>query len=302
VTVGARRLALAAAAVVAGLALGVVWLATRGDDEQAPQVLQGLLSVRADVEPRVHGFADPVTAEVVVLADPSTIVADSIRIDARLEPYELEGPVEVDRDETPSLARVRFRYPLSCRSEACAPAGDELPIELRFGRVLLRVRGRGSQTAQDFQWPVVRVTPRVDAEAVERGRWRADETTLPEPGFRVPPTALAGGLALAAAALVAFAASLGARLVGGRAAASEVPQDARPPLEQALELARLASRNGDVSARRQALERVARELSRLDHDHLAERASTLAWSPSAPSADAIEALARDAEAAVGGRL
>jgi hypothetical protein len=89
-------------------------------------------------------------------------------------------------------------------------------------------------------------------------------------------------------------------LAARRRAAVEVEVDTRPPLERALELARLASQNGGTPERRKALERVARELVGLGLPDLAARARTIAWSPAGPSADAVEQIARDARAATGG--
>ena len=74
------------------------------------------------------------------------------------------------------------------------------------------------------------------------------------------------------------------------------PGVVRPPLARALDLARADLGNGAAAPdRRRALERVARELSTLGRDDLADEARSLAWSPRACTPEEIETFARRAE-------
>lgn len=282
-----RRLALLAAAVLAGALAGVVVLATRDGGDRGRNLPVSGISVRGVIEPRVHAFGDPTTAYVTVLADPSQIVVNSVRVEADFDPYEVTGTVETDRADSSSVARLRFRYPLTCLTEACTPSEATPVVDLAPARVVFRVRSRATPTIREFDWPPITLVSRVGAEELAQGRWRADPATLPEPDYRLSAGALATGLLVASLALVLAAAGIAILLLRRRAVPAGEVVDARPPLERAVELALLVSRNGDPAERRKALERVARELIGVGRGDLATRLRTLAWSPDPPSADAV---------------
>jgi hypothetical protein len=296
----AVRLGLVGAAVLAGAVAGVVVLATRDSGDAGRNLPRAGILVQAGIEPRVHAFGDPTAAEVVLLVDPTQVVVNSVRIEADFDPYEVAGAVHTERAESSSVARLRFRYPLTCLTEACAPGEATPMVDLDPGRVVFRVRSRATPTIREFDWPPITLVSRVGPEALAQGRWRADAATVPEPDYRVAPGGFAAGLLSASVALVVAVVGLAAyRLARRRAVRAEEVVDSRPPLERAVELALLVSRNGDPAARRTALERVARELIEVGRNDLATRMRTLAWSPEPPSADAVEEVVRAAEAEPG---
>ena len=110
----------AAAVVVVGV---VLMLDSRQDATEAQTPQASVSVVSAGVEPTSHAFGDPVTAEVVVVADASIVRPESIRIATEFEPYEVDGPVLLERRESGSRLRLRFRYPLVCIREGCEADG-----------------------------------------------------------------------------------------------------------------------------------------------------------------------------------
>ena len=201
------RVVLVGLGVLAGLGAGVVWVAARGggDVDARPS---SAIDVATRIQPRGHAFGDAVVGHVVVVVDPRVVVPESVRIDADFEPYQLVGDVQRTVEETPSVARFAFRYPLVCLREACAPSDANPFVELPLGRVLYRFRGDSGRAVEQLDWPPIEVATRVSEQDVEARRWRANVTTLPEPSYRVSPGALAALLLAAAALLVLLAAAL----------------------------------------------------------------------------------------------
>ena len=289
-------LAIVAAAALVGLAVGRMWLLSDGDQGAGGARPSAILSATADVQPRVHAFADPVLAQVTVLVDRTFVDPESLRIEPRFDPYEPTGPIRQEVTESGASGRVVFSIPLICLREGCEPTESAQVLNIRSGHVLYRYRndGRAGQADYSFGWPTVEVIGRVAAPEVEQRRWRADLTTLPAVSWRIEPGALAAGL-LAGSLALALLAALGAwgLVAPRREPAAALVEVERSPLERALELARSASRNGDAPQRRKALERVARELGTLDLGELAEHARRLAWSPSDATSSDVDALARE---------
>ena len=297
---GLRPLALAAVAVAVAVA-AVLFLARRDGESPPLREPRSIATVRNKLTPRTPAFGDRMMAEVVVVVDRELVVPGSIQVNARFDPYELAGPVERDAAEIGRLLRVRYRYTLDCLSEACTPSADTPVIELPRARVAYRYSGTAGRAGQNVRWPPLRVAPRVGPAELEAALWRADTRAVSAASYRISPGILAAILIGTSIALVLVAGAIVYRLLGAhRRAVAEVEVDARPPLDRALELARLASRNGGTPERRKALERVARELVGLGLPDLADRARTIAWSPAGPSAEAVEQLERDARSATGG--
>ena len=296
----ARALAFAAAVgvAVAIVVVGVVLLARGGGDRGAVNAPRTVASVRAKVTPGAPAFGDRIFAEVVTVVDRELVVPASIQVNARFDPYELAAPIESDTSETGRLLRVRYRYTLECLSEECTPGEASPVIEFPPGRVGYRYRGTAGRAGQTIRWPLVRPTSRVTDAELEVARWRGDPRTVPAASYRMSPAVLAAVLLVASVALLLVVSTIGWRLLGPRLRrAPEAEVDTRPPLDRALELARLASMNGSAPERRKALERVARELVGVGLRDLGDRARTLAWAPAGPTPDAVEQLARDARAA-----
>lgn len=286
-------------AILAGLVAGLVWLAAGAGDEDSVQPEQAI-EVTTDITPDAHVFGEPVVATVEALVNAAQIDPSSVRVVTDFAPYEIAGERTVERRVQDAVAQITFRYPLRCLDEGCDTSTARGVAEFETGRVFYRFRtGGGPNDAFGaLDWPPFEVASRVSADDVDGIRWRAADTTLPDPSYRVDPAQLAA-LLLAVAALMATGAFLLARhLWWGRPdpdAALELAVPAATPLERALALAREAARNGDLPRRRRALERVARELGAVDRTELAHEASALAWSPQGSTEAEVEQLARRAE-------
>jgi hypothetical protein len=300
----AVHLALLAALLVTvgGIAL-VLGLRSSGPDEAVEPPRQSLRVVSTSIRPSVHGFGEPVTAELVLVVDARLVRPETVRLDPDFGPYESAGPRRVDRVESGSTVRWRYRYPLQCLREGCAPTGDRKTFELPLTSVAYRFQLSPGPASLIVEWPSIQVTARVDDTALARRAWRAD-VTVPAPSYRWSPSFLAAVLLAGTAAFAALGLVLVRRLTRRRELVALEEEEAvappLPPLERALELAREASQNGDAPDRRRALERVARELGGQGLADLADRARALAWASGAADSAAIDALARDARAANGG--
>jgi hypothetical protein len=288
----------AAAALVLGLLVAFLWRSA-SDESRAPEELPTQIAVQTRIDPREHGIGDRIMAELVVLVDTSVVDPGSIRPLIDYEPYDRIGDVQKTVTQEGSVARFIYRIPLMCLAEACAPS-EETPItELPAGTVFYRFRQAPRPVGREIEWPQMNFVERATDEEVEDGQWRVDAPAITPVSYRFNPGWLAALLFVAALAFLLVAAAIVWQAVERRREPEAGPVvDTRPPLERALDAARLASLNGAVPERRRALERVARELSALGEDELAARARTLAWSPEGASRQAVEDLARDAQEAV----
>jgi hypothetical protein len=287
-------------AVLVGLGIRELWLASRGDDGpggQAPETL----AVRTRIAPDVHAFGEPVVATVDVVADASFIKPETVRIETDFAPYELDGEPTVERSVADGVAHVVFRYPLRCLREGCDASGARGVAQFEPGFVRFRyVEGSGPGRYL-LEWPPVEVASRVTEADLEGLRWRANETALPGATMRVGPVGLAAVLIAVALLLSGTALWLVRRLWRSEPEeAVEESREARTPLERALDLVLADSRNGSSSEdRRQTLERLARELTAAGEDGLAEDARELAWSSRAASGDEVLGFARRVTDATG---
>ena len=286
------------AAVLVGLAVRELWLAVRGESGGSGSP-SSAIAVTTSVTPTVVAFGTPVVATADVVADARIVRPDTIRLQTDFTPYEAAGEPTVERTVTGDTAHVVFRFPLRCLREGCDPAGARGVAQFEPGLVRYRFRDSPGAGRDIADWPPVEVASRVRAADVEGIRWRASQTELSPVTTRFGPKGLAIVLLLGAGALVGGAVWLGRRLWHvPPVAESAEPEVERPPLERALALALAEGNGSSVSDRRRALERVARELSALGLDKLADEARALAWSPRVSTADEIESLARRAEDAV----
>jgi hypothetical protein len=293
-----RRLPLAlqlGLAALAGLVVGLVWLARSGDDGLTRPSQS--IEVTTDITPDAHVFGQQVVATVEALVDTTEVDPASVGVITDFAPYELAGERTVERRVSPGVALVTFRFPLRCLQEGCDTSTARGVAEFETGRVVYRFRAGAGDAFGALDWPAFEVASRVSADDVDRIRWRAAETMLPDVSYRVDPTWLAALLLAVAAVLGASAVLLARRMWWGEdeVTATELPVQSATRLERALGLVRDASLNGDGPRRRRALERVARELGAVDRPELAAEARALAWSPAGSTADEVESLARRAE-------
>ncbi len=286
------------AAVVLGLLVAFLWRSV-SDESRAPEELPTQIAVQTRIDPRVHGLGDPITAELVVLADTNVVDPDTIRPLIDYEPYDRIGDVQRTVTKTGSVAKITYRYPLMCLAEACAPS-EETPVrELPTGTVFYRFDSAPRPVGREIEWPEMTFVERATDDEVQGGQWRVDAPAIGGVSYRFSPGWLAALLFAASLAFLLVAAVIVWQFVESRREPeAEAVVDTRPPLERALDAARLASLNGAVPERRRALESVARELTALGETELAARARTLAWSPDGASRQAVEDFARDARGAV----
>ncbi len=297
-------LAVAVAAVVVGLAVGVL---VRGDAEETGVATGdrflggGAVDVRTRVLPSVHAFGEPIVAEVDVRVDTTIVDPDRVRLNLDFDPYERTEVPSVRRAVSGKYLRLTYRYRLRCLSEGCDPSGALGAVDFPTGRVRFNYRddptGRGASSQVD--WPSVTVTGRVAAPAVTSIEWRAEQATLAPVTYRSGPRLTAILLLLLAVALAGTAAAV-AWVTWGRRRETAIESDeltSRTTLQIVLEAARAAAVNGDLPLRRRALESVARELGSIGLVELAADARTLAWSPADATSADVDELARRSEVA-----
>jgi hypothetical protein len=287
-------------AVLVGLGIRELWLASSGDDGpggKAPETL----AVQARIAPDVHTFGEPVVATVEVVADAGFIKPETVRIETDFAPYELDGEPTVERNVADGVAHVVFRFPLRCLQEGCDAAAARGVAQFEQGFVRFRFVEGAGPGRHILEWPPIEVASRVTEADLEGLRWRANETTLPDATMRVGPLGLAAVL-IAIALLLAGAALWLARQLWRSEREETITEssETRTPLERALDLVLADSRNGSSSGdRRQTLERLARELTAAGEDGLAEDARELAWSPRAASGDEVLGFVRRVTDATG---
>jgi hypothetical protein len=289
------RIVQALLAVLAGVVIGLVWLAVSDDGTTVRP--QQAVEITTDITPDAHVFGQTVVATAEVLVDTADIDPRSVRAEVDFTPYEQAGPRTVERRSSGGVGHVVFRFPLRCLKEGCDTSTARGLAELETGRIVYRFRSGSGDAFAALDWPPFEVASRVSGDDVEQIRWRAAETALPDVTYRADPTWLAAILLAAAAVAAAGAAFLASR-VWKEHPTEVAPATAAPvatPLQRALALAREASLDGDTPRRRKALERVALELGVVNQPELAAEARKLAWSSDGSGREEVESLARRAE-------
>lgn len=282
----------ALAAVVAALLAWRSWGAAEGAALREEPIVGAAL-----VEPEQHLFADGVRARLELVVDAERVDPDTIEVGANFEPYRQLRPVQVWRERSGSLVRLRYEYLLGCLTARCLPRGTGR-VELGAAAVEYTRRGSPVPDTAEVQWPPLRAAGRISPSELEQAAMRAELRDLPEPTYRLSPTVVEfGALALAvlfgvaAAVLILrllplerLAATLGARRV-----------DRRTALERALAHVRASTAGGDPEEGRRALERLAAELRRTSNPALARDASKLAWSRRVPVEAGVAPLSTEVE-------
>jgi hypothetical protein len=282
-----------AVALVLGLVAAWLWRGAT-DDSRAPDRLPPQLAILTRIDPRVHGIGDRIVAEIVVLVDETAIDPDSIRPLIDYEPYDRIEPVQRTVEKSGAVTRITYRYPLRCDAEACTPREETPFVQLPTGSVFYRARSAQRPVAREIEWPQITFVRRATEQDIQTANWRVDSPAIGPVSYRFRPGSLAAVLFGGSLAFLLVAAAIAWQFVERRREAeAEEVIDTRPPLEKALDAARLASLDGAVPERRRALERVARELAALGEDDLATRARTLAWSREGASRQDVEDLARE---------
>ena len=292
-----RPLALVALAALVGATVGIVLLRARGDEPAPARGSGPAIRSTTSIAPRVQTFGDPVTASIELVFDRRVVAPNTVRVDARFDPWTQVGTTRRVRTDAGDLVRLRYSYTLSCATVGCLPSADKEQVDLESAQVLYILREARARAVTTIQWPSFEVVSRVGPFASERARWRADVRALPAVSYSVAPGVLAAVLGGGALLLVAIAAFLVWRLVP-RQTAEEPEAEVRrvSPVERALTAVSLTSSNGAGPEQRKALERLARELGTAGQPALSRRARDLAWAPERPSSGDLDELARDVRA------
>jgi len=290
-----RAIVIAVAAVAAlavGFGLGQFWLAS--ENESAKAGPKELVSITTSLTPTSHSFGDPVIARADVLVDAREVGIESVALQPRFEPYEALAPPLVTREQFGDLGRVRYTYELVCLKEGCDTAGIRGVSDFPSARVRYQFQDRPGNAFEAFDWPLLEVSSRVANTDAAEIRWRSDATSLAPASMRISPVAAAVILLVAAIACATAAVLIARRLWWPKRHAesdSIEERDLRSPLERALEVALRSATDDDLPERRQALERVARELGETGQAELAGEARALAWSPVPSTSEQVASLA-----------
>jgi hypothetical protein len=230
---------------------------------------------------------------------------DPTRLDARARfvPYDRVGDVRISRRDFDRYTRVTYEFTLRCLEVECVrppassgaePAtGGRRTFRFEPARILYAEPARGAQSLLRFaQWPPLESLSRINTAQLQGSQFpfRASTSPLPAVTQRVPPVLFAALLFLGALGLLVPA----GRLVGGRWRSRRPPpfehtEPEVPPLERALLLVEAANARGETD-RRAALEELSAELRRAGIEDLGAGVSELAWSRTAPTAEAITAI------------
>lgn len=296
------RRALALASVAALLAAGC------GGEDRALLPNGRALAFTRGLDPSLHLFGDPVTAQVELVVDRRLLDPDRLSLETDFEPYELHGASTLDRRDDGPYTRLRYRARLRCLTQGCIPgvlasaAGAQEPgrgerTTFRFAPARILYREPNAKRAEQLlfvNWPALVSVSRInEVQAGAPFPFRASTSPLPGLTARVSPVGLGIGLVLLALGLIVWPALLLARWWRRRRPAQELPVAAPPsPLESALALVEWSCGQPDPAHRREALERLAAVLSDGFANGLVADARTLAWSSATPTADAAADFTR----------
>lgn len=253
--------------------------------DEAEPLLRAGRSINATTEltPRSLLFGDTLEARLTVAVDRRRLDPETVDVRTSFKPFEVIGEVDKGRRDVGNQTELTYTYTLRCDEFLCLPRGGRIPFRFAPARVgPLRVT-----------WPSIEVATRINESELNAFRYRAILTPLPEPTYRIAPTALAATTFLGAGLLLLVATFFGLR-IGRRAWARRSPELNLPPVERALLMLRW-TRDGED--RRRALELLAEALDDEQRSDLARAARKLAWSDEQPSSDQAEELARRIEEA-----
>jgi hypothetical protein len=261
------------------------------------------LKVYASVGPPAQLFADPVTAQVAVVADRKWVAPANVRVLVNFAPYQAAGPPTEARAYNGRLLQMTWTWKLRCLTLQCLPETKTSDIThiFRFARARVEYLSPAGAVRYSllaaFQPIVVHseLSPAVvKALLGHQIDWQDQITPVAAPHYRVSP-----GLAFWLAVALAVVLGTAGLALATRWALQFRPQAAaRTPLtdsslERALTLFFWARAHNDETLQRKALERVADELP-FDVRDLSETARELAWSPEAPDEEDVEEISERA--------
>lgn len=312
------RLALAAVSAAAAFA------AAGCGGEEAGALPEGRsVATAATIVPEVTLFGDVVEARAEVLLDNEKLDPDRVLFEPDFAPFEVVGEPVVERKRADGATRLTYRYSLRCITLDCIELIGGGPSQPGEGGIPPPTTGSGGfgerktiqvkptplrydepegeeRTLRRISWPPVQSISRMnfgDTAVTGIGfPFRASVAPLPDPTFRFPPLALAAGLLLAAAALLALPVVVFGRMLRREPEVVEVEAPrVLTPLERAQELVGWAREHGTDAERREALEVLAEELDAEHRNAEAQGIRRLGWSPAPPSPDRMGELAGEIE-------
>ena len=304
--------------VVVGLSAALALAGCGGSDDK-PLLAQGkAAAVRGSLTPDVHLFGEPVVAHVEVIVDREQVDPGAVRVKTDFKPYETLGETTVEQEEIGTFTHLRYTTTLRCLEIDCIPrtlTGDvtisqtpDLPLfpenmqrdekrKYEFPPAIVTAEGEPKdRTLGRVVWPPLRSVSRInwyDSSVVGQGfPFASTVTPVPEPSYRISPTALGLALLVLAIALLALPAVYLVRRYRARRATSSAQKPSLSPLERALALVEWASRRPSVDERREALEALAYELD-AEADSTANRVRAQGWSPPSPATEEMTGLVEE---------
>jgi hypothetical protein len=267
------------------------------------------LTVATAARPSSVLFGDLVTYRASALVDRRALDPSSIRLDADFTPFRIVSRTRSVHPIGGHADRVDFTIRVQCVTVDClraagreAKSGAVLstPVALAPARVSA-VRPGGAVATAAVTWPTVVIHSRLTPDRIRGGDPSFGPFPTPAVSYTIPPD-LAGALLLSAGVLFALAAGF---LLASAIRGERVPLRLRlpshlTPLERAITLVEVATRDEQPVESRKALERLAAELRRSGHPDLTEAARRLAWSQEQPSPDAVEELVQTVARSVNG--
>jgi hypothetical protein len=246
---------------------------------------QGPVEVSASLDRDRVLFGDPFEARVDVVVESE---GDDVRVALEPGPFTpLEAP-RIARSRRGDAVVISATQRLACLGAACLPGGQQRVV--RLPSPVVRVNGQEIRVSRPAS---ITVRSRVPASAIGARDPALRRTTAPlPPEYPVDPGTLQAFLLAGAAVLGVVAVAL--VVVGLRRAPRRRPVD---PELRALRLLR-ESVSRSPEDRRRAADLLARVVGARGAEGLAERASTLAWSPPQPEPADADSLAGDAEQVV----
>jgi hypothetical protein len=262
------------------------------------------LKVYASIDPGVHLFGDPITAQVAVVADRKYVAPSNVHVSVHFHPYKAAGPPTVTRTADGRLLQLTWTWKLHCLTKQCLPVtktSDVARVFLFHPAHIEYVAPTGQvRYALNARFPRIAVLSELSpSEVTDIQRrtinWYAHVAPLPAPQYRVSPNLLFWLSLALAAVLGATGLALASRWAlqfrparaGGR---TDLPSSS---LERALTLFFWARAHDDETLQRKALERVADELP-YDVHELSETARALAWSEETPEEDEVQEISERA--------
>lgn len=314
----------AIAALVAALVLAGTAAAASGPPKTAPPGIQahpGMpfhssgsvvgegqpLKAFANITPKVHLFGDTLQAKLAVVADTRWVDPARLRVTAGFAPYTPTGAPTVLRIHVGRFEQMTWTWQLRCLTARCVPVfppSETLHVFHFPSAHIDYLKANGTKDfGIDATWPGVevlsQVSPGVESALLNARKydWQYSLTPVVAPTFRVSPTLLfwlALGLAGVFVLGALFAGARWYRVLRPKVASAAMLEGST--LERALALLAWAHEHGDETLQRKAFERVASELGVVPEvDDLSQAAHAMAWSPTLPEDEEVEAFTEQAQ-------